>query len=299
MKKYISILATCLILGACDSFKDLNDVKEIAPISVNVALDFNIENLAEVKDLKVKFDNYDEDLHYEKTINKNELEMSDIIPGLYTINVSGIALDDEVNEYLINGSVVNYPVFQNDETLYLTIKGKKRSPLILKEIYYACSKDPLNKSYIYDQFYEVYNNSPKTLYLDGIHFADLNPIRATSTLPIWPEEDGDNYVYGIRVWKFPGDGDDYPLQSGESCVIAEFAVNHQLYNSNSPIDVSSADFEFYINNERYPNQPAPDMTHVFYKGKAEKDQAPNNTTQAHLVELMLFFKYLKVKNGIL
>ena len=30
MKKYISILATCLRLVACDSFKDLNDVEKVS-----------------------------------------------------------------------------------------------------------------------------------------------------------------------------------------------------------------------------------------------------------------------------
>ncbi|MBQ8889670.1 MAG: DUF4876 domain-containing protein, partial [Bacteroidaceae bacterium] len=58
----------------------------------------------------------------------------------------------------------------------------------------------------------------------------------------------------------------------ESCVIAQFAVNHQLeiYNPNSPMDNSSADFEFYMDNTNYANAPAPDMEHVFYNGKAEK-----------------------------
>ena len=51
MKKYIPIIATCLALTACDSFNDLDGVKEIEPISVNVALDFNIGRVAEMKDL--------------------------------------------------------------------------------------------------------------------------------------------------------------------------------------------------------------------------------------------------------
>lgn len=272
MKKYISILATCLSLVACDSFKDLNDVKEIAPISVNVTIDFNIDNVAEMKDLTLKFDNYEEDLHYEKSVNGENISVEGILPGIYNINVTGTAIDTEGTEYYLNGNMMRQSVFQEGSTLKLTVKGLKISPLVFKEIYYACSRTPLKKSYIYEQFYEVYNNSSSMLYLDGIHFANLYPDRSNTDIPLWPEEDGDDYIYALRVWKFPGNGKEYPLQPGESCVIAQFAVNHQLdiYNPASPVNNSSADFEFYMNNTNYSNAPAFDMEHVFYNGKAEK-----------------------------
>lgn len=272
MKKYLLILTTCLALTGCEAFNDLDGAQEIAPISVDVDLDFSIDNLAELKDLKLKFDNYDEDLHYEKSIEGNQIEMSGILPGIYTINVSGTALDNEGNEYFVNGSMVNKAIFEEGTTLKLDVKGLKISPLVFKEIYYACSRTPLNKPYIYEQFYEVYNNSSKVLYLDGIHFANLYPDKSSTSLPLWPEEDGNDYIYALRVWKFPGNGQEYPLQPGESCVIAQFAINHQLdmYNPSCPVNHSSADFEFYMDNVNYPNQAAPDMEHVFYDGKAEK-----------------------------
>ena len=73
MKRYITILTTCLTLMACNSFNDLNGVEEIAPISVNVALDFNIEHVTEIRDLMLKFDNYDEALHYEKVVDRKSV----------------------------------------------------------------------------------------------------------------------------------------------------------------------------------------------------------------------------------
>ena len=261
-----------LILTACTSFNDLGGAKEITPIMVNVELDFNIDNLAELKDMKLKFDNYEENLHYEKALNSNQAQMEGILPGIYTINATGIAFDENGNEYYANGNIVNKGIFDHGTSLEVIVKGMKISPIIFKELYYSCSKTPLNKSYIYDQYYEVYNNSPEVIYLDGLHFANLYPNRSSSELPLWPEEDGDDYVYAIRVWKVPGNGQDYPLQPGESCVMASFAVNHQLdiYNTNSPANLAQADFEFYMDNTSYPNGPAPDMEHVFYEGKAEK-----------------------------
>ena len=111
MKKYISILATCLSLVACDSFKDLNDVKEIAPISVNVAIDFNIDNVAEMKDLTLKFDNYEEDLHYEKSVNGENISVEGILPGIYNINVTGTAIDTEGTEYYLNGNMMRQSAY--------------------------------------------------------------------------------------------------------------------------------------------------------------------------------------------
>ena len=272
MKKYLSIMSVSLILTACTSFNDLSGAKEITPIMVNIELDFNIDNLAGMKEMKLILDNYEENLHYEKPLNSNPTQIEGIVPGIYTINATGVALDENGNEYYANGNIVNKGIFDHGTSLEVVVKSMKFSPLIFKEIYYSCSKTPLNKQYIFDQFYEVYNNSPYTIYLDGLYFANLHPNRASTDLPLWPEEDGDDYVYAIRVWKVPGNGQDYPLQPGESCVMAEFAVNHQLdiYNTASPVNLSQADFEFYMDNPSYPNGPVTDMEHVFYEGKAEK-----------------------------
>ena len=70
--------------------------------------------------------------------------------------------------------------------------------------------------------------------------------------------------------EIPGNGTDYPLQPGESCVIAQFAANHKLeiYNPTSPVDCSIAEFEFNMNNANYPDQPAFDMEHVYYNGNS-------------------------------
>lgn len=272
MKKTLFILTLATALSGCEAYNDLKDVEEIAPISVQVNMTLDIENLATLKELTLKMDNYDEDLHYVKSVSGESVMVDDILPGIYTINISGNALDKNGNEYYVNGSVQNEVLKSDGQQLSLAIKGLKVSPLVFKELYYATVYTPLKKAYIYDQFYEIYNNSSETLYLDGLYFANLHPDRGTATnIPLWPEEDGDDYIYGIRVWQFPGSGTDYPLQPGESCVIPQFAVNHSLeiYNPNS-LDYSSADFEFYMDNPNYPNADAPDMVHIFYDGKAEK-----------------------------
>ncbi len=270
MKKYtIAFLMAAWTLVSCEQFREANEADKVTPLSVSLNLKLATENLTLGKDMLVKFDNYSEGLHLEKEFSGVAVQMGGIIPGIYTISVSGAATDSEGNEYYLNGNIVNKALFEENTSLSLSLQGLKISPLVFKEIYYAGSRTPLGAVYFRDQFYEIYNNSSETQYLDGICFANLTPGKATTTLPLWPQEDGDRYAYAERVWRFPGNGTDYPLESGESCVISQFAANHQLeqYNPNSPVNGSSSEFEFNMNNPNFPDQPAIDMVHVFYNGK--------------------------------
>lgn len=280
-----------LLTGSCDSFSDLSDTPPIAPLSVGVTLSFNVADVTEYRDLRLTLDNFEEDLHYEHQVTGTHVQVDDILPGIYTVNLIGTALDASGNEYYVNGNLQNKALFEAGTTLQLEVKGLKVSPLVFKEIYYACSKTPLNKSYIKEQYYELYNNSSSVLYLDGIHFADVEPqIAKSSSVAAWPEEDGDDYVYGVRVWKIPGNGTDYPLQPGESCIIAQYAANHQLeiYNPNSPVDATTAEFEFYMGDTAYPNSAAPDMDHVFYQGSADIGRVKQYLTTVFGPALVVF-----------
>ena len=246
--------------------------------------------MAEIKDLTLKFDNYDEDLHLSQKCAVGKVEMDGVIPGIYTITVSGTVLNADGDEFYVNGNLVNKALFGNVNEVDVMTQGLKVSPLVFKEIYYAGSRSETGGVYFRDQFYEIYNNSSSVLYLDGLYIANLTPSKSTLTLPVWPEEDGDNYAYAERVWKFPGNGTDYPLEPGESCVISQFAANHQLpqYNPLSPIDGSTSEFEFNMNNANFPDQPAYDMVHVFYDGKAEMGTVPQYLTSVFGPAMVLF-----------
>lgn len=287
---YIVSLAWMLLVSSCDSFRDVKGVEDVASMSVAVNIQLDVENLAEIKDLTLKFDNYDEDLHLSKECAVGKVEMDGVIPGIYTITVSGTVLNADGDEFYVNGNLVNKALFGNVNEVDVMAQGLKVSPLVFKEIYYAGSRSETGGVYFRDQFYEIYNNSSSVLYLDGLYIANLTPSKSTLTLPVWPKEDGDNYAYAERVWKFPGNGTDYPLEPGESCVISQFAANHQLpqYNPLSPIDGSTSEFEFNMNNANFPDQPAYDMVHVFYDGKAEMGTVPQYLTSVFGPAMVLF-----------
>ncbi len=49
-----------------------------------------------------------------------------------------------------------------------SLQGK----LVIKQCYYTGSRTPANTNYFSDQFHEIYNNSPDTVYVDSLCIAD-------------------------------------------------------------------------------------------------------------------------------
>lgn len=273
----IIIPINLLLLFSCNSFDIAENVKEVEPISVNINVSSSIPGITSFNGFTLTFKDVKYGIEYQRTLTSNEDTVSGLLPGIYQIDISGKAADLNNDIYLLSDNKVNFPLVSDNTLLDFNVSGLRESNLLFKEIYFAGSKTPLNTNYFRDQFYEIYNNSEdQVIYLDGVYFANLTPVTATNKLPLWPESDGNRYAYADRVWKFPGNGSDYPLAPGESVVISQFAANHQLpqYNPNSPIDGSSSEFEFNMNNPNFPDQPAEDMEHVFYNGLAVMGSIP-------------------------
>ncbi len=273
---YILLFST-LLFTACNSFEEESDAGEVNEIDVKISVQSLVPGVTSYEGFSITFKNVKYGTVYTSELSESSVTQLKVIPGIYQIDVSGEFIDESHDTYLLNGNKVNFPVVENGSTIDITVNGLRKNDLIFKEIFYAGTAN----NYFRNQFYEIYNNSEdQIIYLDGVHFANLAPLTATTKLPLWPAEDGDRYVYAERVWKFPGNGTDYPLAPGESCVISQFAANHQLpqYNPNSPINGFSSEFEFNMDNKNYPDQPAEDMVHVFYDGLAIKGSLPQYLT---------------------
>lgn len=275
MKKiliYLFALNALFVTSCTDAFDNISDAKKVEGISLTFNLSLDIEDLTGYE-IILKLTNYDEGLEYSFPVtatsrtagNKVTVTAADIVPGIYTAVLSGRGLtDDTAFEYMLSGSLVSQSMTKDGESFDISISAGKKGTLIFKELYYA----GVPSYYFRDQFYELYNNSESVIYLDGICFANLAPSTATSTPSVWPDEK-DSHVYGARVWRFPGDGDDYPLQPGESVVLAQHAIDHSAKNENSPVNLFDAEFEFYMGSTVYADMGAVNMEHVFNDGKAE------------------------------
>lgn len=279
------ILSFVFLFSSCDSFQDADQAKEIQYTRLEIEVespDYDISG----EGLKVVITNIDKGNVIEKEMTGKSIKIDNIIPGMHNISINGATKDQNNRKILLNGEKIKQPLINAEEKLTIKMKGSQLGPIIFKELFYSGTAN----FYFRNQFYELYNNSEETVYLDGLFFANLHPTKATTFMPIWPSGDQGNYVYAIRVWKIPGSGKEYPLAPGESCVISQFAANHKQpqYNPNSPIDGTSSEFEFNMNNKNYPDQKAPDMVHVFYDGKAEMGGSPQYLTSVFGGAFVLF-----------
>ncbi|MBV7533077.1 DUF4876 domain-containing protein [Chitinophaga sp. sic0106] len=276
LKLLIAAILVPVLFAGCKKVLDAADTEIIGTYTVKVKATSTTPGITDTEGLKVTFENFAEGTKVEDTLGADVTAVGGLIPGLYSINVSGRVLDANGDVYYLNGAKINYPITQNGAVIEIDVSGLKVSPLIFSEIYYSGTAT----NYFRNQFYEVYNNSIDTIYLDGLYFANLTPATATLTLPVWPATDGNNYAYAERIWKVPGTGRQYPLAPGESFVMSQLAVNHKLpqYNPASPIDCSTSEFEFNMNNPTFPDNPAIDMSHVFYNGSASKGTLPQYLT---------------------
>ncbi|MEP6780181.1 MAG: hypothetical protein ABJC26_09850 [Gemmatimonadaceae bacterium] len=128
----------------------------------------------------------------------------------------------------------------------MQLVASRRGSLVLSE-FYDYAPNVAGFAFKDAEYFEVYNSSDTTIYLDGIlHFRDLTiPVHAQ-----WPEDpcatvndqlrlDPDG-VWAYMIWAFPGRGRDYPLLPGKAAVVAVDAAD---MTASGTVDLSHAQFE--------------------------------------------------------
>jgi len=206
-----------------------------------------------------------------KTDVQGEVNLPDLLPGLYTVTVSREVTEAESEELterrgkaFLNASIASLRV-QESGKAEIQLKGGAIGGFVIKEFYYTGSRTPNNASYLYDGFVEIYNNSTDTLYAGGISFGATKSASSVATKFV---EDL-NHVYLASLWTIPGKaGVDLPVAPGKSIVIAVDGINHKSDpkgNPNAPTDLGAgiADFETYFNPPGNTNDTdSPDVPNV-------------------------------------
>lgn len=115
---------------------------------------------------------------------------------------------------------------------------------VIKEIFYAGAKSVLDttKAYNYGQFIEIYNNSNMVLYADGLSIGETQLNNSDNNSGIYDAEINDS-TYLRTMYTIPGNGTTYPVQPGNSILIAPQPI---LHDSCAPsIDLRMSDFQWY------------------------------------------------------
>lgn len=262
---YISVLVMFAAVS-CEQFKDISEIGNVESLSAKISVKLNL-GLAPTPDkLTVKMVNYAERYELTTTMTPGgDVTMSNIIPGVYTITVNSEKNQDGFT-YNYSGNVVNTAIVTNNKQIEVEVGASKSGALVFKEVFFAGSRTPTNSSYFRDQYYEIYNNSEVVQNVRGLALAMLNPMTATANLPVWAEPDANDFVYALQIWQVP-DNMDYPLNPGESIIIAQMADNHKKENLNptSPVNLLSAEFETLVKTTSLiQDNPAINMTMAFW-----------------------------------
>ncbi len=106
--------------------------------------------------------------------------------------------------------------------------------------------DAQYSSYKWFHFFELYNNSDTTIYLDGMLwgqafgiYRDYAPYPCAVTEQWRTDPSG---VCAMCLHRFPGTGSQYPLLPAQIALVALDAADHSMVHPNLP-DLSAADFE--------------------------------------------------------
>lgn len=241
-KAIIPVILVLMLLKAC-----IEPVPDYHAYAVHLTVDFSEEVPEDFRSgAKVVFTNLTKNYSYTAfTSDSGDVSFEEIEPGFYSATVTH-AFSDAGAAYHLNGySLVDVFDMVDDSVEVVT---SKTNAWVIKQYYYSACLTPAGKQYSDDQFVEIHNNSDLVQYIDGISIVEHESYAIEENYWTFLEDT----IVARMIMTIPGSGTDYPVQPGESVVIARDAINHQdpVYgNPLCPVNLEYAEFEFYIHRE--------------------------------------------------
>jgi len=289
MRKILLLLTAVIALSSCGEDDDFGGAAlQSVPFAVNLKYDDETFNGQAVAQGNVILKNTNTGDTYTLETNASGVaNFTEILPGTYDVTATKTLTNTEFNAVFgympstesvtFNGAQGQVLVNANVSATTIELKSARIGDLVIKQISYAGSH-ATQGAVFRDQFIEIYNNSNEIIYADGLYIAQLYGKTSTTTSSFtlsngqfdWSQSlnmtsgssANTNYVYADYVFKIPGNGTQYPIQPGESIVLAQSAINHKapltsntgtpitIQNPDLTVDLSTADFEAYLGDFR-------------------------------------------------
>jgi len=290
MKKILLLLTAVIALSSCNKDDDFGGGGSLQPVAFTVNLKYDTATFGGtvVEGGSVSLTNTSTgDVYTFESNATGAANFASLLPGTYNVTATKTLTSSEftttfgyaptTETVTFNGSQEQVIVNANVTSTTIELKSARIGDLVIKQIYYAGSHAQQGAVFR-DQFIEIYNNSNEVIFADGLCVAQLYGRTSTSSASFalsngqfdWSQSIGmtsgasanTNYVYADYVLRIPGTGQQYPIQPGESIVIAQSALNHKaplvdntgeplvVQNPNLTVDLSTADFEAYIGDFR-------------------------------------------------
>ncbi len=241
------LMTTAFVFSSCDD----DDEDNLGSLEVKVTLPTGAK--IELTGIEVKLLNVTNKLEIEgQTDAQGIVKFKSIPEGTYNLSV-----DEKKGEISLTGSLAGVLVTSN-QTIQkeLPLKlGVSNTGLVIKQLYYSGSNEPNYAIMFKDQFIEIYNNSPETIYADGLYIANL----FGSSTGYGNDNVGDivstqfditKKVYANWIVQIPGKGKEYPIESGKSIIMAFDAIDFtkeidNYTDEHTVLNLSKANFETY------------------------------------------------------
>ena len=191
---------------------------------------------------------------------------------------------------------------RNEMPVKQSTSKTKLDHLIIKEVFYVghywyrdvkeWGMKNLNQMYNDDQYIAIYNPTDEVKYLDGLALC-VNAIEPSKAIQFAPKDDFVNRYYGASgISYFPGKGNDYPVNPGQTIIVAKYAIDHKAQFESELegedlskygglaafLDLSKADFEWTnINYDagRKNNPNVPDMNAILTSTDGKGNVGPS------------------------
>lgn len=283
MNRNLIIIAMLLLTVVIGCKKSEDD--RVQPVSLNLTIQAQEGDVSfDVSKSTVKITNRSTSEAYNaEGATSGKITFANITPGSYDIAAvlvvsaqeytqkTGVYTEEDVT---FNAALERLDVSSNTEKQLDLVIGKVGN-WVFKQIYYAGS-DPSKGAIFRDQFLEIYNNSNTVLYADSLYIGQVEGknnnnsgqyFQSGSNQYDWSQSIGmtvgagldanNDYVYANTLFMVPSDGTGkkYPVQPGQSIIIAATAIDHTnsyadnngtsviITDPNLTVNLSNADFE--------------------------------------------------------
>lgn len=196
---------------------------------------------------------------------------SDLAPGNYSVTATqeltaeqAESITGYASDVYLNATIAQFSILGEGNQV-LQLEASALGDWVIKEFYYSGAPDSY---YFYDSYIEIFNNSTETLYADGLLIGTTKAATTSSSSFYGFVTTGLQDAYVSTLLQVPGTGNEYPVEPGNSIVVAIDAINHKTDpngNANSPVNLGRgiADFEvYYYVNPNTPDTDNPDVPNV-------------------------------------
>ena len=219
---------------------------------------------------------------------------SELPYGTYIATVQGeVEIDDagQKKTYAIKGYLDNIVITNATAAVTLDLfLSDPSAKFVFKEIFFTGTLTPEQKKYNGDKYFILQNNSTDTLFADGLIIAQSSFL--TTTKRVYTPDVMSEAFTTDEIIMLPGSGNEHPVYPGQQLIIANNAIDHTAYNTNS-LDLRNADFEIELISTINVDNPAVPNTISLAGNLLMHDRGYTSYVLARLPEGMTSAQFLE------